>query len=112
MGDLHKIDTAKINPPNLAHTIGDLSWAPDNHHLAIIEVAYAASTSPPPSIDRLYLVDFLSGEVSNPFPAYQFNTGWWGTGLAWSPDGSKIIAKCPTENEGRLCLVPVQTGSK
>ena len=80
--------------------------------MAIIEVAYSASTSPPPSIDRLYLVDFLSEEVSNPFPAYQFNTGWWGTGLAWSPDGSKIMAKCPTENEGRLCLVPVQTGGQ
>jgi len=107
-GGLYKIDSDKIGSPNLAHVVDDLSWAPDNHHLAIIGVAYAASNSAPPSINRLYIIDFLTGEVSNPFPTYQLNTGSWGTGLAWSPDGTKILARCPTESEGRLCYIPVQ----
>lgn len=107
-GDLHKIDSNKIDPPDWAHVVSDLSWAPDNHHLAILGIGYVASTSPPPSIDRLYLVDFLSGEVDNLFPSYQLHAGSHGTGLAWSPDGSKIILRCPTENAGRLCLISVQ----
>jgi Tol biopolymer transport system component len=111
-GKLYKIDSAKIVPPNRRHTVSDLSWAPDNHHLAIIGSANAVGTSPPPTISRLYLVDFLSGEVDNLFPTYQFDIGWWGRGLAWSPDGTKIMAKCPTETEGRLCLVSVQTGGE
>jgi Tol biopolymer transport system component len=111
-GELHKVNSAKIDPPHLAHLVSDLSWAPDNHHLAIIEDAYATSTSPPPSIDRLYLVDIISGEVSNPFPDYQFNIGWWGTGLAWSPDGSKILIRCPTHEVDKICLVPVHISGK
>jgi Tol biopolymer transport system component len=115
-GKLYQIDSTKVGPANMKnccrHLIDDFSWAPDNHHLVVVgEAAISgtgSSTSAYNSIEKLYLVDFLSGDVDDLFPSYPFNVGWWGTGLAWSPDGLKLLAECPTEKQGRLCFIAVK----
>ncbi|MEW6030587.1 MAG: hypothetical protein AB1554_14050 [Chloroflexota bacterium] len=110
-GSLYQIDSTKVGPPEMAnccmHIIEEVAWAPDNRHLAIIGTADFSGTGTHVRHDRLYLVDFLSGEVDNLFPTFEIISNYPGTGLAWSPDGSKLLATCPTQKEGRLCLIPV-----
>ena len=88
------------------HYVTDIAWAPDNYHLvAIGQVSSIGHCWPNcmEDVDRLYSVDFISGKADLLFPSFQFSSGW-GTGLAWSPDGSKVLALCP----GGLCLLSVQ----
>lgn len=116
--DLAVIDTATGNlytmgvvPHEKAgrYYVGDIAWAPDNLHLLAIG---AVASHPGCGTDcfednRLYLVDFLSGQVNDILPDREFNVGNPGTSLAWSPDGSKIIAMCPPR-----CLISVQTNGQ
>ena len=91
--------------------VWDLTWAPDNYHLAAIAKTTASSGCAPncmKDVTRLYLVDFISGKADLIFPSFQFSGGDVGHNLAWSPDGTKILANCWAENTGRLCLIPVQ----
>jgi Tol biopolymer transport system component len=114
-GKQYSLDSTKIG---LAETneccmhIVDFTWAPDSSHLALIGTADFSGTGTRVRHDRLYLFDFLSGEVENLFPSYLLISNIAGTGLAWSPDGTKLLATCPTESEGRLCLIPVQVGGQ
>jgi WD40 repeat protein len=111
-GILYPIEAAQLKP--LVGTslntdiIQDLAWGPDNRHLAVIGSVVSFGTSPPPDRTFLYLVDFLSGKIDNLFPSTQFYTSFPGTSLAWSPDGSKILAICWNGKELKLCLVPVE----
>jgi hypothetical protein len=112
-GKLYQIDSTKVGPANMKnyrHIIDDFSWAPDNHHLVVIGFAgtSATGTNSYNSIEKLYLVDFLSGDVDDLFPSYQFSSGLSGTSLAWSPDGLKLLAECPAEKQGRLCFIAVK----
>jgi len=106
-GKLYPIDVTKLNPPAgtpcCTDIIGDFAWGPDNRHLAVIGSAVSFGTSPPAPRTFLYLVDFLSEKIDSLFPSIQFYSAWWGTSLAWSPDGSKVLALCPG-----LCLITVQ----
>ncbi len=117
--DLAVLDTATGNlytmefyPQDMVgrRYVMDIAWASDNYHLAAIsEVTSFPGCAPNcNSYRRLYVVDFINSQTKQLFPSYQFAGGSWGTNLAWSLDGSKIIANCPTENEGRLCLISVQ----
>lgn len=111
-GNFYQIDSKKVGPAEMKdcckHIIGDLSWAPDNRHLIVMGTADFVGTGTHNPIEKLYLVDFISGDVDDIFPSYEFSIGWWGTGLAWSPDGSKVLANCPTEEQGRLCFISVK----
>jgi WD40 repeat protein len=122
--DLDVLDTLTGKQYTLAFSLDvkgtryvtDIAWGPDNYHLvAIGEVnsfehcAYSNTCIEP--VDRLYLVDLISGKADLLFPSFQFSSGW-GTGLAWSPDGSKLLATCWDGSESRLCLVPVQKTEK
>jgi Tol biopolymer transport system component len=113
-GKLYQIDAKKVSPAWGRHLIDDFSWAPDNRHLVVIGEATTSGlgTSPHTSLKKLYLVDFLSGDVDDLFPSYSFNVGWWGTGLAWSPNGLKLMANCPTEKQGRLCFIAAKRTSQ
>jgi len=115
-GKLYQMDTTKVDPAEMKdccrHLIEDLSWAPDNHHLVITGTAAMTGTTTYVPVDRLYLVDFLSGDVDALFPSYQFNTDRWGTSLAWSPDGTKLLARCSIEKQGRLCLISVKSTAR
>ena len=111
-GILYPIDSTKVDPPEMKdccmHFIKDITWAPDNRHLAIIGDADFSGTGNHIYHDTLYLVDFLSGQVDNLFPSYLMIANHSGASLAWSPDGTKLLATCPIETEGRLCLISVQ----
>jgi hypothetical protein len=109
-GKIYPIEAAQLKPPAGTRLntdiIDDFAWGPDNHHLAIIGSAVSFGTSPPPSKTFLYLVDFLSEKTDVLFPSTQFYTAYSGTSLAWSPDGSKILALC--EDSQDLCLISVK----
>jgi WD40 repeat protein len=95
------------------HFVGDIAWAPDNYHLVAIGKTVAFPHCAPNCMDdvnRLYLVDFISGKADLIFPSFQVSGGDPGGNLAWSPDGTKIIARCSTKGIGKLCLIPVHIG--
>lgn|SRR5574341_52478 len=88
--------------------VSGVAWAPDNRHLLVLDLANLATCAPDCSTAaRLYLVDFLSGQVEPLLPSVQFAVNDPGTNLAWSPDGSKVIALCPN-----LCVISVQRTSQ
>ena len=107
-GNFYQIDAKKVVPAEMKdccrHMVSNFSWAPDNRHLLVMGTADIVGTGEHNPINKLYLVDFISGDVDDLFPSYKFNIAWKGTGLAWSPDGLKLLADCPTEKQGRLCL--------
>lgn len=119
--DLAVLDTATGNLYTMGiatqemkgrHFVEDLAWAPDNRHLAVIGSVLPFPGSGPGSEESgysgLYLADFISGQNVHLLPAHKFPAGWWGTNLAWSPDGSKLLVVCPTGGEEHLCLISVQ----
>jgi hypothetical protein len=121
--DLFVMDVATGNSYTLAfspdvegmHFVGDIAWAPDNYHLVAIGKTVAFPHCAPNCMDdvnRLYLVDFISGKADLIFPSFQVSGGDPGGNLAWSPDGTKIIAQCSTKGGGKLCLIPVQIDKK
>jgi len=99
--------TSEVVPQELGgrHTIGSIAWAPDNHHLLVLGSVLPFPQCGPDCRDdtRLYLVDVISGQVDSVLPEYQFIPNTAGTSLAWSPDGSKVMALCPVR-----CLISVQ----
>jgi len=111
-GNFYQIDSKKVGPVEMKdccrHIIGDFSWAPDNRHLIVMGTADFTGTGTHNPIEKLYLVDFISGDVNELFPSHEFNIARRGAGLAWSPDGLKLLANCPTEEQGRLCLIAVK----
>ncbi|MFZ5879768.1 MAG: TolB family protein [Chloroflexota bacterium] len=108
-GDLFTLALPPIT--NGVHFVWDVAWAPDNYHIAVIGKITGFFHCGPNCIEDtygLYLVDFISGKVDLVFPSFQFSGGDVGHNLAWSPDGTKILANCSVENAGRLCLISVQ----
>ena len=65
-GKLYQTDATKFVPSDLGlqgkHYISDVAWAPDNQHLAAIGRVNPTSNSMP-SIDMLFLLDFLTGKA-------------------------------------------------
>ncbi|MBI5964356.1 MAG: PD40 domain-containing protein [Chloroflexi bacterium] len=97
------------------HYVWDITWAPDNYHLAAIGKVSAYQHCAPncmDDVDRLYLVDFISKKADLIFPSIQFSSGSIGNNLAWSPDGTKILAQCLTGKQRRLCLISVHIGGQ
>jgi Tol biopolymer transport system component len=121
--DLAVLDTATGNLYTMAfspdvegrHYVWDIAWAPDSYHLVAIGQVGAYQHCAPNCMDdvnRMYLVDFISGKADLIFPSFQFSSGDIGENLAWSPDGTKILAQCRTEKVARLCLIPVHINGK
>jgi hypothetical protein len=105
-GKLYPIDATKLISPYRAdqggHDVSDIAWAPDNRHLIAIGTLFCAGSSCWQPESFLYLIDFISGKVNPLFPSEQFDDSFPNTGLAWSPDGSKVLALCRG-----LCLISV-----
>jgi hypothetical protein len=112
--DLAVLDTAtgqiysmEVVPTEIVgrHYVDDIAWAPDNRHLLILAgVTSFPGCAPNCSDDhRLYLVDFVASQVTGVLSSNKFTANNPGTNLAWSPDGSKVLALCP-----ELCLISVQ----
>ena len=91
------------------HSVNGIAWAPDNSHILVLGRTLSFPGCSPDCQDdtRLYLVDFQTGQVSSILPEKQFTANDPGTNLAWSPDGSKVLALCPN-----LCLISVQRNNK
>ena len=84
-----------------------LAWGPDNRHLIVLGALLPSRSCVLdcyPDV-RLYLVDFISGQVDAVLPDSKFVINDMGANLAWSPDGSKISALCWP---GLLCSATVQ----
>ncbi|MBI5953215.1 MAG: hypothetical protein HY865_16290 [Chloroflexi bacterium] len=118
--DLVTLDTETGNLYTLAfapdapgmHYVWDIAWAPDSYHLVAIGKVYdfpGCASKCREEIDRLYLVDFISGKADLIFPSFQVSGGDVGENLAWSPDGTKILVTC-YQKVARLCLIPVHVG--
>jgi hypothetical protein len=108
-GGLYSVD---VTPQDAGgrHFVDDFVWAPDNRHLLAIgrlsPLPHASQSDTVQS--KLYLVDFIHGQSEDILPAYTFYASELSTNLAWSPDGSKLLVRCPTTNEERVCFVKVQ----
>jgi dipeptidyl aminopeptidase/acylaminoacyl peptidase len=87
--------------------VTDIVWAPDNRHLVTIG-KYYPDISVGKTTRGLFLVDIIQGSSNSIESTIQLGGGEWGTNIAWSPDGSKLIIACPTEEVERLCLIDVQ----
>ena len=87
-----------------APLVDDFVWAPDNHHLLAFGETYMRGSQ---DNSALYLIDFVSGKSNNVTPSYEFYTNS-GSSMAWSPDGSKVVVRCPTNLVDRICLISVQ----
>jgi hypothetical protein len=98
------------------HDVDDFIWAPDNHHLLAIEHTQSQNVHIVPR--ELYLVDFMADQSIQILPEYKSFGGngepWHN--FAWSPDGSKLLIRCPVgevPNEvDRVCLINVQKTGK
>jgi dipeptidyl aminopeptidase/acylaminoacyl peptidase len=88
--------------------ISDFLWAPDNHHLLTLGNVYLFQNNKDGSFQEqgLYLVDF-SGRNSY-IRAYDGTMPPQDNNWAWSPDGSKVLVRCPTHEVDRLCLISVR----
>lgn len=102
-----KLSTLSVVPQETdgLHFVNDFAWAPDNRHLLAIGDIYVS----PDSQDKigLYLVDLVSGQSVNVIPVYvsRVNSP---QSMAWSPDGSKLIIRCPMTGVDRICFISVQ----
>ncbi|MEK6752904.1 MAG: hypothetical protein AABZ00_11645 [Chloroflexota bacterium] len=95
------------------HYVDDFVWAPDNHHLlavgSVFPFSYGNQADSNSEHHELYLVDFISGQSKNILPEYRFNVSSTNDNLAWSSDGSKVLVRCSTQKEARVCFVSVQS---
>ena len=88
--------------------IYDFIWAPDNRHLLALGSTFPSQNNQGESgLQGLYLVDFVSGQSVNVIPSYKFYTNT-SQSMAWSPNGSKVVVRCPTNLVDRICLIYVQ----
>ena len=94
------------------HYVSDFTWAPDNRHLLVLEDI--PSTYDPYRTEtihhELYLVDFISDQSLKLFPeskSFVANGAPWNN-LAWSPNGSKLLVRCPANGVDRICFIIVQ----
>jgi len=88
----------------------DFTWAPDNRHLLGVGSTSSQNNQNDNGVDELYLLDFMSSKVVSILPEY---SKFFSSGLAWSPDGSRLIIRCPIPTKGdRVCLISVQETGK
>ncbi len=84
--------------------VTDIAWAPNSRWLAVLGVTEVTDEGAERA--QLYLLDADEGETRLAREEF-FGGGMWGQQLAWSPDGMRLAVGCPTEEEGRVCILPV-----
>ncbi len=90
------------------HFVDDFAWAPDNQHILAIGDFWPYESQSSDKQSRLYLVDFMSGQSDDILPTHTFYASSLNGNLAWSPEGSKVLVRCPTSRDERLCFITVQ----
>lgn len=89
--------------------LNDFMWAPDNHHLlALGSVHLSQNNLDGNNVTGLYLVDVASGQ-SVYIGDYKSAVDPYSNNWAWSPDGTKLLMRCPTHTVDQICLVAVQS---
>jgi hypothetical protein len=109
-----KLSAKEVTPQKTEsrHYVDDFAWAPDNRHLLAVGRVSSYHNVGPPESAGLYLVDFVSDQVVSLLPAYTFYANMSQDNLAWSPDGSKVLIRCPTQVVDRICLISVRRTEK
>lgn len=106
-GNLYTVDIASQKVSD-KHFIDDIIWAPDNRQLLVVGSFLPYTNQSADKQSRLYLVDFISGQNKDILPRYTFYAASSKGNLAWSPDGSKILVRCPTLRDEQICFIIVQ----
>jgi|CXWL01.1.fsa_nt_gi hypothetical protein len=112
-GDLRTIDVVSPDVKG-QHYVTDLTWTPDNLHLLVFVNILSAYDSFETMHHKLYFVDFVTGQNDPLFPEFKsfFAEGIRGmNNFVWSPDGSKLLARCPVMGPpatNHFCLISVQ----
>lgn len=86
--------------------LNDFIWSPDNHHLLAIG-SVISPTNSQGNIHGLYFVDIASGR-SIYVAEYKSIISMEDNNWAWSSDGSKLLARCPTQLVDQICLISIQ----
>jgi len=122
--DLAVLDTATGNVTTTGvtssklegkHFVDDMVWAPDNRHLSAVGrfLPFQYTNQSDKNVEsRLYLVDSSSGQSDDILPTYTFYADSLKSSLAWSPDSSKLLIRCPTMIDERICFILVQKTGK
>jgi hypothetical protein len=90
--------------------ITDLAWDSSSRYLVALAQVETIQDRP---IERLFLVDAVTGDVRPMLPERAFGGGTVvGQQMVWSPNGQTIALKCPvwleaepTITEDRVCLI-------
>jgi hypothetical protein len=106
-GNLTTLDNAPQGMEGQLY-VNDFIWTPDNHHLlAIGSVISPQDSQRQGNVQGLYLVDIpLSQSVY--ITEYKSIVSYEDNNWAWSPDGSKLLMRCPTHVVDQICLISVQ----
>ncbi|MBO9394957.1 hypothetical protein [Caldilinea sp.] len=91
------------------HYVTDLAWAPDSRYLAVLGIVRMTEMGSEKA--GVFIVDASTGEFQRIFPEHDFGGGLWFTQLAWDSTGSQLAVNCPTLEEGRLCIISVESKS-
>lgn len=104
-----KLTTLNVTPQEMEgkHYVDDFVWAPDNRHLLAIGSLISFQNTQN-DIHGLYLIDSASGQSIPVAPEYQIYVYPVDGSLAWSPDSSKLLIKCPANGVDRICFITVQ----
>jgi len=105
-GQVYYVDIASDEIPG-RHFVRDFVWAPDNRHLLAVGGVFPSDQSDDDH-SRLYLADFITGQSVNLFPELRISANSGQSNLAWSFDGSKVLVRCPTIDDERVCLISVK----
>ena len=116
LSDLAVLDsvTGKVYSINVTssgegkHYVDDFVWALDGYHLLAIGRLMPNTNQSDDQQSRLYLVDFISEQNDDVLPTYTFYADENSSNLAWSPDSSKLVVRCPTQTIDKICFISVQ----
>jgi dipeptidyl aminopeptidase/acylaminoacyl peptidase len=105
-----KLNTLDVTPQEIEqHSVDDFVWAPDGRHIfAIGSAIFSQNSQGEHDIHGMYLIDTVSGQSVPVAPDYQIYVYPADNNLAWSPDGSKVVVRCPTDAGNRICFIPVR----
>jgi hypothetical protein len=89
--------------------INDFVWASDDVHILALLRVVSDRNQPGEEVGTgLYLIDSRSSQSINIIPDFALKTNT-AQSLAWSPDGTKLLVRCPTKNTDQLCFISVRT---